>query len=141
MGVVVQHEKSSFHLAKDISNNSLLHAAAFSGNDVICSELLNLGLAPNEMNDLALTPMHIAAIRGHARCLSMLSSSLRTSTMCAHPELAASVLQALLSIPETKTTVHDLKTLISAITQLSTGGITEDQMHNGSNLAFASICA
>ena len=141
MGVVVQHEKSSFHLAKDISNNSLLHAAAFSGNDVICSELLNLGLAPNEMNDLALTPMHIAAIRGHARCLSMLSSSLRTSTMCAHPELAASVLQALLSIPETKTTVHDLKTLISAITQLSTGGITEDQMHNGSNLAFASVCA
>jgi len=85
--------------------------------------------------------MHIAAIRGHARCLSMLSSSLRTSTMCAHPELAASVLQALLSIPETKTTVHDLKTLISAITQLSTGGITEDQMHNGSNLAFASVCA
>lgn len=132
--------KSILRDENDINNNSLLHAAAFSGSEVICSELLAAGLAPNKMNDLALTPLHIAAIRGHAACLDILAKSLLDCTKSAHPELDASVLQALLMLPEAKTTCANLKTLILAVSQLS-GVDIDKHLHNGCNLALAAVFA
>lgn len=137
----INQKKLRFYLQRDTSNNSLLHAAAFSGNVVICSELLAAGLAPNEMNDLALTPLHIAAIRGHAHCLNILAQSLRNSTNSAIPELSASVLQALLLIPEANTSRDHLKALIVAISHLSAGGDIDEQLHNGISFAHAAILA
>lgn len=135
-----QSRKLRFQQEKDNSNNSLLHAAAFSGSEVLCNELLAAGLAANKMNDLALTPLHIAAIRGHASCLNVLAKSLRDSSKHAHPDLDASVLQALLLLPEDQTCCDRLKTLILAVSQLSGVGIDE-HLHDGNNLAHAAVFA
>ncbi len=139
--LVNEHEKYRFYFAKDISNNTLLHAAAFAGNQVICRELLNAGLSQTDMNDLALTPLHIAAIQGHGPCLGFLAISLRESTKCAHSDLAASVLQALLSVPESRTSIQDIKALITAVSHLSSGGGIDEHQYNGSDLAHAAVFA
>jgi ankyrin repeat protein len=129
-----------FQLEKDISNNSLLHAAAFSGSEVMCRDLLAAGLAANKINDLALTPLHLAAMRGHASCVNVLAKSLLESTKHSHPDLDAAVLQALLLLPEDHTCCDHLKTLILAVSQLSGVGIDEN-LHNGMNLAHAAVVA
>lgn len=133
-------EKSRFYFAKDRSNNSLLHAAAFSGSDMICRQLLTAGLLQNEMNDLALTPLHIATIQGHSKCLNILATSLRDSTKSSHPELAASLMQSLLLTHEATTSLDTLKALILGISELSSGGSLDEQ-HNGSSLAHTAVVA
>lgn len=53
--------------ARNGCRNTLLHVAAFHGNTEAVIALMNEGVRAAIKNDECKTPMHLAAVNGHAR--------------------------------------------------------------------------
>lgn len=70
--VVAARHRGADLTAEDKEGNALLHRAAALGSTRVVATLVRLGAAPNALNDRRMTPLAVAAERGHAPSVSAL---------------------------------------------------------------------